>query len=98
MKNVLLIAGFLAAAISPAFAADDMSVDDKAKMMTEYFYPKMDKNSDGKVTKAEHDAAGTIMFMKADANKDGAVSKDEMMAMKKEELTDMMNSSKSMSK
>ena len=70
---------------SPAFA----NHADKAKMMAEQCMDKMDSNHDGMVSKAEHDAAGNDMFMKADTDKNGSLSKEEIVAMKKMEMNDM---------
>ncbi len=91
MKKLLIATAVLAiAATAPVLAADNMSTDAKATMMTKHFFPKMDTNGDGMVSKEEHDAAGTKMFAEADTNGDGNVSMDEMKAMKKKEIEEMM--------
>lgn len=38
---------------------------------------KLDKNNDGKLSAAEHDAGCAAMFTKADKNKDGSLNQAE---------------------
>jgi Ca2+-binding EF-hand superfamily protein len=41
-------------------------------------FDRMDADKDGKVTKAEFEAAGDKMFQRMDKNGDGIIEKDEM--------------------
>jgi Ca2+-binding EF-hand superfamily protein len=43
-------------------------------------FDRMDTDHDGKVTKAEFQAAGEKMFQRMDKNGDGIIEKDEMSA------------------
>ena len=43
-------------------------------------FRKMDTNSDGRLSSAEHDAGARMMFKKMDANSDGSVTAAEMEA------------------
>lgn len=65
---------YFAAAVVAAFAASafagDMSSAEKIK--------KMDRNGDGVLSAAEHDAKAREMFQTMDANKDGNVTAAEM--------------------
>ncbi|PZP53219.1 MAG: hypothetical protein DI586_11310 [Micavibrio aeruginosavorus] len=61
---------------------------DKAEMMkmkVDKKFVEADTNSDGMISKAEHDAKAEKMFTETDTNSDGSLSKDEVTAgMKKE--------------
>lgn len=41
-------------------------------------FKEMDTNSDGRISTAEHEAAGMTKFSKADKNADGMLTKDEL--------------------
>jgi hypothetical protein len=77
---ILCAAAVLAIAATPALANEEHM---EAKV--DHYFAKMDTNSDGSVSKAEHDAFGTEMFNKADANTDGSLTKEELTAAKKAE-------------
>lgn len=51
----------------------------------DYYLSKMDTDGNKSVSKTEHDAFGQKMFTEADANKDNMLSRDELLAHKKEE-------------
>lgn len=81
MKKLAFAAAMLAVATAPAFANDEAHM----KSMVDDKFSMMDTNSDGMISKEEHDAAMNKMFSDADTNSDGMISKDEMMAATKAE-------------
>lgn len=85
MKKLVLMGMGLMLAAAPAMADDRMTITDKVEM----FMGKIDSNSDGAVTKAEHDAFGASKFSEADINSDGKLSKDEMILHKVKEMDEM---------
>jgi Ca2+-binding EF-hand superfamily protein len=68
-RNSLALACTIALLASPvAFAGND----------AEKQFKKMDTNSDGQISRAEHAAGAKLMFTQCDANKDNAVTAAEM--------------------
>ena len=85
MKKIITAAAMLALMAAPAFAKT-MHDDAHIKAMVDDKFSMMDTNSDGMISKDEHDAAMTKMFNDADTNGDGMISKDEMTAEVKKEM------------
>jgi Ca2+-binding EF-hand superfamily protein len=79
MKIIKIV--FIFAIFTPiiGFAQQQSSLDSK-KVIAKY--NSLDKNSDGRVTKAEAEAEGMSgpTFNKLDANKDGSISQSEFIA------------------
>jgi Ca2+-binding EF-hand superfamily protein len=86
MKTVIALAALAATVAMPAMAAD---MDSNMKKMCEKHFSMADTDKNGMLSSAEHAAHAEMMFRQADANSDGMVSLDEMMAMKKKEMSDM---------
>lgn len=67
LKSLVIAAGCSLAAASPVLAASD----------AENLFKRMDTNSDGRVTSAEHAQSAETMFKQSDADRDGKVSAAE---------------------
>lgn len=80
MKKTLALASILALCAAPALANEE-----HMKQKAEWYFGKMDTNGDGSVSRLEHGAFAEDRFAAADSNRDGAVSKDELLAQKKQE-------------
>lgn len=76
MKHVMIWAAMAAALIGTTALADDKD--------PEAYFKKMDTDSNGTVTKAEHDAFCEKKFDEADTNNDDALSMAEFKAHKEE--------------
>ena len=77
----ILVACSLALCTLPAFAGGDHHKgEDHFKMM--------DTDGDGRVSRAEHQAAAKKMFTECDANHDGVVTADEMESAKMAKMDD----------
>jgi hypothetical protein len=59
------------------------------KMMTEYFFNKMDKNGDGYVSRKEYDEYYRKWFHEADTNHDGRLTIEEVRAQMHREMKRM---------
>ena len=53
----------------------------QAATRIDHFIAAADANHDGKVTRAEFDAAPPVLFHRADANRDGILDRDELAAL-----------------
>jgi len=82
MKKTVLMAALAAFVAMPAYAND---MDDKA----DYYFNKMDANTDGKISEDEHENFSEAMFKNADTNNDGSLTKDELAAAKKQKKAEM---------
>ena len=89
MKKLLAIAAVSIICLSAPAQANEKNIDGWAKRATEYFFPKIDTDKNGMISKSEHQAFADNMFKDADTNGDEMISRDEMMAMKKKEKMEM---------
>ncbi len=73
---------------------------DHKAMRPNFLFKTMDKDGDGKVTKAEHDVFVAERFKETDTNNDGAITEDEMKAYgekkRSERMKKMMEERKTM--
>jgi len=79
LMTVLAVAGLLVSTPVLADQAYDTAPTNEAfqKQMKEH---RVDRDGDGKVSAAEHEARAKQMFEKKDANKDGYIDKEEAKA------------------
>lgn len=86
MKKFLISAAIVSLISVPALAntADKSDAEIRAKVQERM--KSIDTNSDGFISKAEHDAASARMFSETDTDKDGQISLDEMVAKKKAKI------------
>jgi hypothetical protein len=95
-KLLPLMAAFCMTVSLPALAA--MGTGDKADKAekADRYFQKMDTNSDGKISKSEHDAYGQKMFSESDANRDNMLTREEIQANKMKEREAMKTSRSTM--
>lgn len=85
-KALMMTMAAMTLAAAPALA--EHHEGDKAemlKMKVDKKFMEADTNSDGMISKSEHDAKAAKMFTEADTNSDGSLSKDEVTASMKKE-------------
>ena len=79
----------LASPVMAQTPAQDMTMPMKNQMMVDKHMKMMDTNSDGLISKEEHEKGAEKMFKDADTNGDNMVSKQEMMDKKMKDMKDM---------
>lgn len=78
MKKLLMMTVMMGAFAAPIAFTNIAHAEDKGGM----WFSKVDTNSDGMISKAEHEKASADKFAKMDANGDGNVTKEEAKAAK----------------
>lgn len=85
MKKTAILLGALAiGAAMPAFAHDETT----GEGLTRYYFYKMDTDTNGYISRPEHESFAAGMFTRADTNRDGFLTYNEILAHKKSEWDD----------
>lgn len=98
MKRILMLTSAMTMCMAlPALAGSQSSGTSMASEGTmdqkaQYFLKQMDKDSNGMVSKDEHDQFSENMFEQADANGDDEISMNELKAAKQKEMQQMQQS------
>lgn len=72
----------------PYYSANDKAYHGDQDTMVNYYFYRMDTNSDGWVSRAEHESFASGMFTRVDMNHDGYVTYRELSDYKRGEMTD----------